>query len=114
MFSGFLRFGALLGICVAGVFLMAWTGTEPAAGTGSNAAPTVDEARAFTDAAESKLLDLWIKSGRAAWVQQTYITDDTQHMSADADLSVKSETAKLAAGRGALKECSCRRTWREN
>ena len=76
---------------------MAWIGTEPASGTMPNGAPTVDEARAFTDAAETKLLDLWIKSGRASWVQQTFITDDTQRISADADLAVKSETAKLAA-----------------
>ena len=34
---------------------------------------------------------------RASWVQQTYITDDTQRISADADLAVKSDTAELAA-----------------
>src|SRR5580700_4028671 len=95
MFSGFLRRGAVLGIFVGGVFLMAWIGTEPASGTMPNGAPTADEARAFTDAAETKLLDLWIKSGRASWVQQTFITDDTQRISADADLAVKSETARL-------------------
>ncbi len=76
---------------------MAWIGTEPAAGTTANTPATVEEARAFTDGAEKKLLDLWIKSSRASWVQQTFITDDTQRIAADADLAVKSATAELAA-----------------
>src|ERR1700735_4947078 len=35
----------------------------------AGAKPTAEEARAFTDAAEARLLDLWIKSQRASWVQ---------------------------------------------
>src|ERR1700723_663140 len=101
MVSGIVRAGtsfwALLSLCVTGVFLMAWIGTEPASGTVPNSAPNVEEARAFTAAAEAKLLDLWIKSARASWVQNTYITDDTQRIGAHADLAVKTETAKLAA-----------------
>jgi peptidyl-dipeptidase A len=101
MVSGIVRAGtsfwALLILCVTGVFLMAWIGSEPASGTVPDAAPTVEEARAFTAAAEVKLLDLWVKSARASWVQNTYITEDTQRIGADADLAVKSETAKLAA-----------------
>ncbi len=88
---------SLLGITIVGIFLMSWIGTETASGTGADAKPTVDEARKFTEGAEAKLLDLWVKSGRASWVQQTYITDDTQKISADADLAVKSMTAELAA-----------------
>ncbi len=76
---------------------MGLIGTEPAAGTAASTPATVEEARAFTDSAEKKLLDLWIKSSRASWVQQTFITDDTQRISADADLAVKSATAELAA-----------------
>ncbi len=76
---------------------MGLIGTEPAAGTAANTPATVEEARAFTDSAEKKLLDLWIKSSRASWVQQTFITDDTQRIAADADLAVKSATAELAA-----------------
>jgi peptidyl-dipeptidase A len=59
--------------------------------------PTVEEARAFADTAESHLLDLWIKSGRASWVQENFITDDTEQMAADADREVKAATAELAA-----------------
>jgi len=61
-------------------------------------APTVAEARQFADNAEKQLLDLWIKAGRAQWVHETFITDDTEQMSADADAAQKSATAELAAG----------------
>ena len=47
--------------------------------------PTIDEARQFVESAGKQLLDLWIKSGRAQWVQETFITDDTEEMAADAD-----------------------------
>ena len=49
------------------------------------------------DAAEKQLLDLWIKDGRAQWVHETYITDDTEQMAADADEAVATVTAELAA-----------------
>jgi len=60
------------------------------------APPTVEEVRQFVDAAEKQLLDLWIKAERASWVQETYITDDTEKMAADADTAVTSATADLA------------------
>jgi len=97
LFRGRASFWAFSGACILGVFLMGLIGTEPAAGTAANTPATVEEARAFTDSAEKKLLDLWIKSSRASWVQQTFITDDTQRIAADADLAVKSATAELAA-----------------
>jgi peptidyl-dipeptidase A len=59
--------------------------------------PTVEEAREFTDAAEQRLLDLWIKQQRAQWVQESFITDDTEEIAAEADEAVKSATAELAA-----------------
>ena len=59
--------------------------------------PTVQDARRFTDAAEKRLLDLWIKDGRAEWVHENFITDDTEQMAADADQAVASATAELAA-----------------
>ena len=59
--------------------------------------PTVAEARQFTDAAEKRLLDLWIKASRAQWVQETFITDDTEILAAQADQNVKAATSELAA-----------------
>ena len=59
-------------------------------------APTVAEAERFISQAENRLLDLWIKSGRASWVAENFITDDTEAISADAEAAVKAATADLA------------------
>lgn len=61
------------------------------------AKPTVEDARKFIDRAEAQLLDLWVKQQRASWVQETYITDDTEKMAAQADEAVKIATSALAA-----------------
>jgi peptidyl-dipeptidase A len=59
-------------------------------------AATVAEAEKFMARAETRLLDLWIKSGRASWVAENFITDDTESISADADAAVKAATTELA------------------
>jgi len=59
-------------------------------------APTVAEAQHFIIQAETRLLELWIKGGRASWVGENFITDDTEAISADADQAVKAATAQLA------------------
>jgi peptidyl-dipeptidase A len=59
-------------------------------------AATVAEAEKFMGRAETRLLDLWIKSGRASWVAENFITDDTESISADADAAVKAATTELA------------------
>jgi peptidyl-dipeptidase A len=46
--------------------------------------PTIAEAQAFMDSAEADLLDMTNESSRASWVQETYITDDTEAISAKA------------------------------
>jgi peptidyl-dipeptidase A len=48
-------------------------------------APTVAEAKAFADEAETKLLALSVEASRAGWVQSTYITDDTEALAAKAN-----------------------------
>jgi peptidyl-dipeptidase A len=58
---------------------------------------TPEGARKFIEAAETKLLDLWIRSSRAQWVHQTFITHDTEILAAQANQVVKSTTADLAA-----------------
>jgi peptidyl-dipeptidase A len=47
-------------------------------------APTVEEAKAFIDEAEAHLLELAIGVERAAWIQSTYITYDSQILAAAA------------------------------
>src|SRR3984893_10180091 len=71
--------------------------TDPSTRTKSlGAPPTVADAKRFIEQAESRLLDLWIKAGRASWVAENFITGDTESISADADQAVKAETAQLA------------------
>jgi peptidyl-dipeptidase A len=44
--------------------------------------PTAAEAKAFVEAAEARLLRTSVESSRADWVNQTYITDDSDILSA--------------------------------
>jgi peptidyl-dipeptidase A len=59
--------------------------------------PTIEDARKFTDAAEKRFLELRVKEARANWIYETYITDDTEALSADADREYASGIAELAA-----------------
>jgi peptidyl-dipeptidase A len=47
--------------------------------------PTVAEAKAFMDRVERTLLDFSTFSNRADWIKSTYITEDTEAVSAQAD-----------------------------
>ena len=55
------------------------------------------EAETFVRDAESRLLSLWIEAGRAAWVQNNFITDDTNAIAAAANAQVMAATTDLAA-----------------
>jgi len=64
------------------------------------AKPTVAEALAFIDKAERDLGALNIEAGQAAWVQETYITDDTVALSAAAnDRLIARQTALISEAR---------------
>ena len=73
---------------------------EPASG----AAPTVADAQAFVAAVEKDLADLNVISQRAAWVNATHITDDTDALAAyfgtigtEKGVKYASDAAKYAA-----------------
>jgi peptidyl-dipeptidase A len=57
--------------------------------------PTLTEAQDWMTRAEAQLLDLNNRGGRASWVQETYITDDTEAISADANDVVIGATTRL-------------------
>src|SRR5580658_1185624 len=59
------------------------------------AAPTAAEAQEFMNKAEAQLSDLSVKVNRASWVQENFITDDTQAMAADAIDEVTAITTEL-------------------
>src|SRR5712664_2639463 len=48
----------------------------------STAAPTVEQAKALLDDAEKQLLELGVKQSRASWVQENFITYDTESIAA--------------------------------
>jgi peptidyl-dipeptidase A len=58
--------------------------------------PTIEEARAFVEAAEERLLDLSTKAGRAAWVQANFITDDTERIASDLNKDLIAASMELA------------------
>jgi peptidyl-dipeptidase A len=60
------------------------------------AKPTVAEAQTFIDSAERQLFDLSIKAQRAAWVEQNFITDDTEQIAADANQVVTAKSVELS------------------
>jgi peptidyl-dipeptidase A len=58
--------------------------------------PSVEEARAFLNVAESRLFDLGVKASRASWVQENFITEDTEAIAADANQEANTLSADLA------------------
>ncbi len=69
------------------------------AGAQVSAPPTAEQARAFVEEAEGRLLDLSNRQSRADWVSQTHITDDTGKISAEANqalIAVTMDYAKAA------------------
>ncbi|MBZ5629789.1 MAG: M2 family metallopeptidase [Acidobacteriia bacterium] len=68
--------------------------TKPSASAAAmQAAPA--EAETFMRAAEARLDDVGVKASRASWVQSTYITDDTEALSASANEEVLATTTEL-------------------
>jgi len=57
--------------------------------------PTASEAQEFMNKAEAQLADLNVKVNRATWVQENFITDDTEAMAADAIDEVAAVTGEL-------------------
>lgn len=72
------------------------TSAKPAVAASKSAKrPTIAEARQWIEAAEQKLLDLGVESGRADWIAATYIIDDSEILSAQANQRAISATVEL-------------------
>jgi peptidyl-dipeptidase A len=69
-----MRFRFLLSFLALNLALYAQTSTKP----------TVADAEKFMQGAEARLNDLSIKVNRSVWVQENFITDDTEALAADA------------------------------
>jgi peptidyl-dipeptidase A len=62
----------------------------------SSSGSAKDEAEKFLASAEKRLLELNIKAGRADWVKSTFVTDDTELISAEANDELIAATTELA------------------
>src|SRR5690554_2038139 len=60
------------------------------------AAQTAEEPAALADSAEAVLYDLGVKAGRAAWIQSTYITHDSEILAAEANEAYTAAAVDLA------------------
>ena len=58
--------------------------------------PTIEEAKAFVEQAEQTLLERWIETERAVWLQNNFITHDTEILSAEAQKKLIATTMELA------------------
>src|SRR5580765_409218 len=64
--------------------------------TPSKPAPTPADAKAFLTTANATTLTLGTQQGQAGWVQQTFITDDSEAIAARANLAYNEAGAKFA------------------
>jgi peptidyl-dipeptidase A len=58
--------------------------------------PTLAEAQRFLEEAESRYLDLTNKAQRASWVEENFITDDTEQIAADANQELSAFSAEMS------------------
>jgi peptidyl-dipeptidase A len=72
--------------------------SSPASSKGAHGkgAATIAEAQAFMKKAEDQLEDLTVRASRASWVQENFITDDTETMSAQANEKLTAVVTQLA------------------
>jgi peptidyl-dipeptidase A len=68
----------------------------PGAKVPSKGTPTLAEAQAFMKKAEDQLQDLGVRASRASWVQENFITDDTEVLAAQAQERATAVITQLA------------------
>jgi peptidyl-dipeptidase A len=83
----------LASLCIALMSSCA-KGPESVSDTGNKGTPA--EAEKFITDAEKRLFDLNVKYSQADWVKSTFITDDTEALSADANKNVIAATTEFA------------------
>jgi peptidyl-dipeptidase A len=66
-----------------------------AAAYAQNSKPTLAEAEEFMKNAEARLSELSVKGNQAQWVQENFITDDTEALAADANDEISAVTTDL-------------------
>lgn len=79
------------------ILLALFVSLAPAPTSNPSTPTTRSDLARFLSAAETRLNDLAIKSNRAAWVHETYITDDTEQIAAAANEQALAALSELAA-----------------
>jgi len=87
--------GTLLFLSIGLAFLSSCANLQ-GPNSGATAKGTPAEAENFIADAEKRLLDLSVKYSRADWIKSTFITDDTELLSAEANKEVIAATTELA------------------
>ena len=80
-------------LAIASVCALSWS-CAPA--PSSSSAPTAAGAKAFLDTANATTLKLGIQASQAGWIQQTFITDDTEAIAARANQAANEAGARFA------------------
>jgi peptidyl-dipeptidase A len=86
-------------LLAAGCATVATPGPAPVPRAATEAAqpialPTVEEARAFFDQVDKDLRRLWVARDRAGWVNESFLTDDTDALAADGEAATAAYMAK--------------------
>jgi peptidyl-dipeptidase A len=71
-------------------------GAAEKAAAKETAPPTVADAKKFLDEAETRFFELTNKSQRASWVEENFITDDTEEISAEASQELNAFSAEMS------------------
>src|SRR6267378_3620222 len=93
--TGHVWTGAFL-LASLGIALMSSCANGPKSVSVSEGKATPAEAEKFMADAEKRLFDLNVKFSRADWVKSTFITDDTEALSADANNAVITAVTEFA------------------
>jgi peptidyl-dipeptidase A len=85
----------LTAVCIAAQAIF-WFAPYSARAQAKTSPPTVEETTKFINEAEQRLLDLGVKSSRASWVADNFITDDTEQIAADANEVLNTASTQYA------------------
>ena len=78
-------------------FLAASRGQTPQANRDAGKpAPSAEEAKKYIENGEKELYELGLNASRASWVEENFITDDTEKIAADANEVLNTASAKYA------------------
>ena len=77
---------------------------------GSDRAPTPADAKTFLDTVNDTMYRLGVAQGQAGWVQQTYITDDTEALAARTNQEAIDAVARFAKDATSTTRSRCRPT----